>query len=144
MRIVKRPGRWATVALALLLSAPAAASGERYVFPVPEPFRIGDEVFSPSDLSVRLGNDFTPVSAVHWFRVGDRHLGMLMVQKTRGEAPVERTVAVFHRGLDGLLELIGYAMPGGRTGTSYRVALSAAAPPTSATPGTGTVFVAAR
>lgn len=142
---MRRTGGWwlAMIAVSVVATAasPALADGPRLIFDVRESFRVGTQVFPAGKLSVRNVTELTPVSTIQEVWVGADRVGFMIVRRGRSEAPVTESTAVFERRGDGPLVLIGYSLPGRRTGTFYRVARHGEF---AAAYGAQTVIVAAR
>jgi len=115
---------------AALALAPSAAASERQVrFSVPEPFRVGGRVYEAGVIAIRSESAYTPSTALLKVWINDECLGLISVRRSVSEEPPRQNEAVFRRGADGRLEMLGIRMTGRPTGTTYRFpeAIAAAA-----------------
>jgi hypothetical protein len=121
----------ATVLVGLTLAAsssgPAAATETQIRFKVPEPFRVGSRAFDAGVVTVHSISAFTPDTSILEVWVDGDCLGMLTARRSVPEVPPTRTEALFRRGGDGRLEMVGFQLTGRPTGTTYRFRESVAA-----------------
>ncbi len=110
------------LAAGMTWGAAHAESGDpKWTFRVPEPFRVGATVYPAGTLSVRNVQRLNPVSMIQAVWVNDVPLGFMTVRTGRSEAPVRVSTALFERHGTEPLVLVGYSVPGRRTGTVYKV-----------------------
>jgi len=114
--------------LASLTLGPATAASERQVrFTVPEPFRVGGQVYEAGVIAIRSESAYTPSKALLKVWINDECLGLISVRRSVSEEPPRQNEALFRRGVDGRLEMVGIRMTGHPTGTTYRFPESIAA-----------------
>ena len=116
--------------LAALALGPATSASEREVrFRVPEPFRMGGQVYEAGVITIRSESAYTPSTALLKVRINGECLGLISAHRSVSEEPPLQNEAVFHRGADGRLEMVGFRTTGRPTGTTYRFpeAIAAAA-----------------
>jgi len=127
---VHQGGLVAGFVLAALAVGPAsAASGRQVRFTVPEPFRVGGQAYEAGVIAIRTVSAYTPSMALLKVWVNGECVGMISARRSVSEAPPLENEAVFHRGADGRLEMVGFRMTGRPTRTTYRFpeAIAAAA-----------------
>ncbi len=120
----------AGIVLAALALGPHASASESEVrFRVPEPFRMGGQVRDAGVIAIRSVSAYTPSSALLKVWVNGECLGMISARRSISEEPPLENEALFHRGPDGRLEMMGFRTTGRPTGTTYRFpeAIAAAA-----------------
>src|SRR5258706_908840 len=108
--------------LVALASGPAAsaATETQIRFQVPQPFRVGSRVFDAGVITVHRISAFTPSMSLLELWVNGDCLGMVAARRGVPEQPPARTEALFRRGDDGRLEMVGFQLTGRPTGTTYR------------------------
>jgi len=91
------------------LSPCAAASGERLVVNVPEPYEIGGRVHPAGALVVRHLGDFNPATKIDQLTAESGCLGILLAdRRPREEGGLLSAALVFTRSPRGHLILVGY------------------------------------
>ncbi len=118
----------AGIVSAALALAPATAASEKEVrFRVPEAFRVGGQVFEAGVIAIRSLSAYTPSTALLKVWVNGECLGMISARRSVSEEPPLQNEALFLRGADGRLEMVGFRVTGRPTGTTYRFAEAIAA-----------------
>ncbi len=118
----------AGIVMAALTLGPATAAAEKEVrFRVPEPFRVGAQLYEAGMIAIRDVSAYTPSTALLRVWIDDECLGMISTRRSVSEEPPFRNEALFRRGADGRLELVGFRVKGHPTGTTYRLPESIAA-----------------
>jgi hypothetical protein len=88
---------------------------------VDDPMRLPDgSVHDAGRLTLCDSMAYSPVSSLHRTYVNGRPFGMLRSRKTKNEGGSDVSpVVLFHRNLDGQLELFGYVLPDRSTSVTY-------------------------
>jgi hypothetical protein len=111
----------ATTLLAGLGSGPAvAATGGQVRFKVPQPFRVGSHVYDSGVIAIRNESSYNPSTSILRVWVNNECLGMMTAHRSVSEAPPVATEALFHRGSDGRLVMMGFRVDGRPKAMTYR------------------------
>jgi len=111
----------AGILLAGIALGPVTAASEKQIrFSVPEPFRVGSQVYEAGVIAMRSVSAYTPTTTLFKVWVNDQCLGMIAAHRSVSEEPPVQTEAFFRRDADGLLEMVGFRVTGRPTGTTYR------------------------
>lgn len=118
----KKPGWFVTgIMLIGMTMGPAVAASEKQVcFSVAEPFCVGSRVFDAGVIAIRSVSAYTPTTTLLKVWVNNECLGIIAAHRSVSEEPPQRTEALFLRGGDGRLEMVGFRVTGRPTGTTYR------------------------
>ena len=121
-----------TLAVVTLMLGPSAEAGDLQVrFKVQEPFRVGSHAYDAGVISLRTVSAFTPSRPILDVWVNGECLGMMTMLRSVSEVPPRRTEALFLRGDDGRLEMSGFSVTSGATGSTYRFLQTSSASPSS-------------
>lgn len=111
----------ATIVMLALISGPTAAASERQIrFKVPQPFRVGSHMYEGGVIAIRDESAYNPSTALLRVWVNDECLGMMTARRSASEEPPYQTEALFRRGDDGRLVMVGFRVDGKPKGTTYR------------------------
>jgi hypothetical protein len=97
-----------------------AADEPQIRFQILRPFSVGGHGFDAGVISVHSISSYTPTTAILEVWVNGECLGLMTAHRSSPEGPTARTEALFHRGDDGRLEMLGFQVTGKPNGTTYR------------------------
>ncbi|HUC44534.1 MAG TPA: hypothetical protein VMR65_10870 [Candidatus Sulfotelmatobacter sp.] len=130
---MKNKGSWVGLkmgaAAVAVLAAYGSAAAVQVRFEVPEPFRVVGRAFDAGVVSVHSVGAYTPGTALLEVWVGGTCIGMVTARTVDAEVPSGHDEAVFHRGSDGRLEMLGFRESGHPSGRTFRFVTPAAASP---------------
>ncbi|GEM_PF-5121331 len=131
IRMLNRRGGFGSLALGISLLALVPGSGflaaDCFSVQVDSPVRMPDgSVYDAHSITLCDSRALTPVSHVHTTMVDGEPVGMLMsVRRTTEGRSGGRPAMVFLRRSDGILDLLGYAVPGsGEQDVTYTLSRS--------------------
>jgi hypothetical protein len=105
----------------LMLAAPALAAGPGYRFEIPEPFQVGQHHNGAGTVALRnVGVTASPVALIEVW-VDGSCLGAVQAVRSPESGVALRDEAIFRRGDDGELVMVGFRAAGDRDG-SFRFA----------------------
>jgi hypothetical protein len=81
---------------------------------------MGGQVYEAGVIAIRSVSAYTPSTALLRVWVNNECLGVISVRRSVSEEPPRQNEALFRRGADGRLELMGLRTTGRPTGTTYR------------------------
>jgi hypothetical protein len=109
-----------TLIVGLTPGVATAAPGGQIRFKVPQPFRVGAHVYESGVIAIRNESSYNPTTSILRVWVNDECLGMMTAHHSQSEQPPEATEALFHRGSDGRLVMVGFRVDGRPKATTYR------------------------
>ena len=101
----------------IMLAAPALAAGPGYRFDVPEPFQVGHHHAAAGTVALRnVGVTSSPVALIEVW-VDGSCVGALQATRSADVGIPLRDEAIFRRGDDGELVMVGFRVAGDREGS---------------------------